>query len=411
MMFISSASMTIRSLPKHAAIAALLIVQVAIAMAVLCNLFTVVLDASQRSRAHSGLSESHIAVVQNIGIIGLEEAAASSAAGLRAMRAVPGITMAAIGPAPFAVERGDVYLEPSRELSAARPYIYFGSESLSDTLGVSVLQGVGLRTLRAPAVEDALQAGGSLHVPAVVTSSLSKRLFPAGSPLGRIIHAEVWGSYPIALRIVGVVADFRSASTRSPSDSDAVIAEVKIESESIGGLYVARRSSSFDHRGKQGLLTALSLSMPGFVQEPVRTVAELRVRNFRKDVARSQVLLLVATIVTVSSALGVFGLTHFWVSRRRWSTAIRRALGASRRDVVVLFATESALISSIGVLAGTGLAILMNVLLGRQVELVPVNGLAMVAGAGVTFFGCSVAAIIPAFSAAKVEPALAFRLR
>lgn len=411
MMVISSAAMTIKSLQKHTVVAALLIVQIAIAMAVLCNLCTVVLDASQRSRTPSGLSESHIAVVQNIGIIGLEDAATSSATGLRAMRAVPGTTASAIGPAPFAVEREDVHLEPSRALSAARPYIYFGSEGLSATLGVSVVEGVGLDVLRASAVEDALQSGGSLHIPAVVTRSLSKRLFPAGNHLGKVIHTTAWGSYPVAFRIVGVVADFRSASTHSPSDSDAVIAEVKIDRESIGGLYVARREIPFDRLAKKQLSTALSTSMPGFVQEPVRTVEELRVRHFRKDVARSQLLLLVAAIVTVSSALGVFGLTHFWVSRRRRSTAIRRALGASRRDVVVLFATESSLISSIGVLAGMGLAIFLNLLLARQVELVPVSAFAMVMGAGMTFFGCLMAATAPAFSAAKVEPALAFRVR
>jgi len=402
---------TLRTVSRHLTVVGLMVLQISVSMAVLANISTIVLEASERIDAESGLSEARIAVVQNIGVIGFDDAATSSGAGLRALRDVPGISAAALGPVPFAVERGAVRLETSHRNASARPYIYFGSGQLASVLGTSVVQGVALDSLQAPAVEDVLEPNSTLAVPAVVTRSLAERLFPAGDAVGKMIHTEVWGSYPLTLRVVGITADFRSASTGDASDYEAVISEVKIDTQSIGGLYAVRRSAPFDLEAKLAVTRALSSSMPGFVQEPVRTVSELRTAHFAKDASRSSVLLAVVVVVTVSSALGVFGMSHYWVSARHRSIAIRRALGASRRDVVALFAVESAIVAGLGVILGAGLAIAANRFLALQLEMAAVSAASVALGAGLTLLSCQIAALIPALGAAKVDPALAFSQR
>src|SRR3546814_12788772 len=49
---------------------------------------------------------------------------------------------------------------------------------------------------------------------------------------------------------------------------------------------------------------------------------------------------------------GIVGLSSFWVGQRRRSIGVRRALGATRGDILRYFQTENALIVGIGVEIG-----------------------------------------------------------
>src|SRR3546814_15313367 len=67
-------------------------------------------------------------------------------------------------------------------------------------------------------------------------------------------------------------------------------------------------------------------------EEQTATLGELRERYFRGD--RAMAGLLVGTIVAplLVTALGIVGLTSFWVSPRRRQIGVRRARGATRLE-------------------------------------------------------------------------------
>src|SRR3546814_2713942 len=81
--------------------------------------------------------------------------------------------------------------------------------------------------------------------------------------------------------------------------------------------------------------------------------------------------LLVGTIVALLlvTALGIVGLTSFWVSQRRRQIGVRRALGATRGDILRYFQTENFLIVSVGIAMGMLLAYGLNQGLMQQYEL------------------------------------------
>ncbi|WKK70754.1 FtsX-like permease family protein [Rathayibacter oskolensis] len=117
----------------------------------------------------------------------------------------------------------------------------------------------------------------------------------------------------------------------------------------------------------------------------------------------SAVLLL---LVCVSSATSMF----LAVSARTREIALRRAVGATRRDIRVLFLLEGTAIGAAGGVSGLALGTLATALLsgaqGWSPVLDPVNALVGVAagiGAG------ALSAVGPALRAARVEPALALR--
>src|SRR3546814_9346877 len=81
--------------------------------------------------------------------------------------------------------------------------------------------------------------------------------------------------------------------------------------------------------------------------------------------------LLVGTIVALLlvTALGIVGLTSFWVSQRRRQIGVRRALGATRRDILRYFQTENFIIVSVGLAMGMLPAYGLNQGLMQQYEL------------------------------------------
>jgi putative ABC transport system permease protein len=109
------------------------------------------------------------------------------------------------------------------------------------------------------------------------------------------------------------------------------------------------------------------------------------------------------------TALGIAGLANFWVQQRRRSIGIRRAIGATRGDILRYFQIENFLIVSGGIVLGMALAFGLNLLLMQHYELprLPVHYLPIGA---LTLWGLGQLAVLgPALRAAAVPPVVATR--
>jgi ABC-type antimicrobial peptide transport system permease subunit len=110
------------------------------------------------------------------------------------------------------------------------------------------------------------------------------------------------------------------------------------------------------------------------------------------------------------AAIGVYGVSAYWVSRRRRELAIRLALGASRRNVINMVIGRSARLAAIGAAAGLTLAIAgaraIEAMLFQTDSRDPAT-LVMVTLvlAGLVVAGC----IGPAMKAARVDPMTTLR--
>ena len=60
----------------------------------------------------------------------------------------------------------------------------------------------------------------------------------------------------------------------------------------------------------------------------------------------------VCVLLLLGTAGGIVGLSRFWVGQWRRSIGVRRALGATRGDILRYFQTDNALIVGIGVVLG-----------------------------------------------------------
>jgi putative ABC transport system permease protein len=121
--------------------------------------------------------------------------------------------------------------------------------------------------------------------------------------------------------------------------------------------------------------------------------------------------LLIGVIVALLgvTALGIVGLASFWVSQRRKQIGVRRALGATRGDILRYFQTENFLIVTFGIALGVVLAIGINLSLMKVFEVSHLPLWYLPVGAIVLWLLGQLAVLAPALRAAAVPPVVATR--
>src|SRR6185503_6260234 len=140
-----------------------------------------------------------------------------------------------------------------------------------------------------------------------------------------------------------------------------------------------------------------------------QTFAEIRSKYFDKDRAMAYLLVGVSIALLVITALGVVGLASFWVQQRTRQIGIRRALGATRYDILRYFQTENFILATLGIIIGMGLAYAINLWLMNkyQVSRLPASFLPL--GALLLWMLGQIAVLGPALRASLIPPAIATR--
>jgi putative ABC transport system permease protein len=109
------------------------------------------------------------------------------------------------------------------------------------------------------------------------------------------------------------------------------------------------------------------------------------------------------------TALGITGLASFWVQQRTRTIGIRRALGATRGDILGYFQTENFLIVAFGILPGIAMALGTNLVLMKFYELPRLPLLYLPIGAIALWALGQMAVLHSALRAANVPPVVATR--
>jgi putative ABC transport system permease protein len=179
-----------------------------------------------------------------------------------------------------------------------------------------------------------------------------------------------------------------------------------------GRVLFALRSRPSDRAGvMKEALAALAEHVPSrqVSADNAQTYAHIRSDYFRRDATMVDLLLAAALGLLFVTALGITGLASFWVQQRTRTIGIRRAIGATRGDILRYFQTENFLIVTFGVVLGVLLAIGLNLLLMKHYELPRLPLWYLPIGAVVLWLLGQLAVLAPALRAAKVPPVVATR--
>lgn len=413
-----SLAVMLKVLRRHALMPALVLLQVALACAILCNVLFLVWQRVQPMVAPSGLAEDEVVLVDQIASRVRPWTAAEARAGQLALGQAPGIkaASAALGLPMISTMMIDYTL---RSRSGVKVGVngYFG-DGLVKSLGLDVVAG---RDFLPTEYSDFGVNQSSSSVPAasspepvIITQSLARQLFGNGAAVGQVL-TDPDDPNDHGYMVVGVVRHLLRNQLTMATDgrADNTLLAAKRIGETAMLSYAVRIDPAMRAVAMRSIRDVVKREfgplMDVDMQAKISSYAERRHDALQGARAALWLFAGVTLAVIVVTAIGIMGLTGFWVQRRTRQIGIQRALGARRAQVLRYFMMENLLIAGLGVLVGMALAYVANAVLMHYYELphLPWNYLP-IGGAVVLLLG-QLAVLGPARRAAEVPPVVATR--
>lgn len=397
------------TLARHKTAAALIVLEIALTCAILCNALFLVVQRVEVLHMPTGIDEAHLLMAQVNGIGTQVDGDARTQEDLAALRAIPGVTDAVIvNQMPFRNGSWNSSLSLRRDqhtptLNAAQ---YMVSEGTLKAIGLRLVAGRDFRADEFKSVDAITKAAdtSAMKSSLIVTTSVARKLFPDGNAVGKTVYMA-----DIPLTIVGVVDTLVRPTRMDGNRSDSMLMPARMNFAN-GGLYLVRVADPARRAEvAKAVERALEKVDPNRLIKPAKTYEESRRDYFAADRDMIGLLLVVSALLLLVTALGIVGLASFWVQQRTKQIGVRRALGATRRQILRYFQTENFLLASIGIALGMLLAFAINQLLMGKYELPRLPWQYLPLGALVLWALGQLAVLGPAWRAMAIPPAIATR--
>jgi putative ABC transport system permease protein len=386
--------------------AMLIVAQMAVTLAFITNSFALIEQRVAWSARPTGLDEANVFVIR-ASTESHEDLEARRTSELAALRSLSGVMDAYITndyPLQGAGSSGSISLGPDQKKPPVRTSHYLGDEHAIHTLGVTLIAG---RNFTPEEVmthrEDALPTARIL----IVSKALANTLFPEGDALGKSVYL----SNANPSQIVGIIdrlqgpnfaatgrfSTFAENSTIRPSRPINVYPRFMVRAQPGGLADVMKRAERtlLEHDSEM-IMSAVSMR-------------EARAKAYLGNRGLVVLLVSISTALLLVTGFGIVGLTSYWVTLRRQQIGIRRALGATRMNILQHFQRENLMIAGTGVLAGAVLAVGLNLWMVQRFEMVRMANSQVLGGAILLLVLGQIAVFLPARRAASIPPALATR--
>jgi putative ABC transport system permease protein len=400
------------ALNRHKITVWLLILQIALTCAIVCNAVFLIHQRLQQMAIASGIAEHELLQIKFAYIGDRPDAYAQAQTDLATLRQVAGVQAVALANqlplSGYDMSSSGLKLRPHQRQNTLEAASYYGQNLLA-TLGVRLISGRDFQPdelLDLKAVMPALHSGDMKNLPhtVIVAQAVAARLWPGQVALGKTIYV----GDDIPLQVVGVSAPLARPDNLQMGAQYSVVLPIHLTATE-GGSYVIRTTPGDRGQVLKSALAALKRLDPNRIVLEQRTYDELRHGFFENDRAMAGMLAGVIMVLLIVTALGIAGLSSFWVGQRRRTIGVRRALGATRGNILHYFQTENFLLATIGIALGMVLAYGINLLLMLHYELPRLPVIYFPVGAIALWLIGQLAVLGPALRAAAVPPVVATR--
>lgn len=397
------------TLSRHKTAAALIVLEIALSCAIICNALFIVSQRVETLNLDSGIDDDRIIEIGLSGIGQQTDADARTAEDLAMLRALPGVEHVAItNQLPF--QNGSwntsLALDPDQEIPTLNATQYMVGEGAMTTLGLQLIGGRDFNAdeYMSSDVLGNVEDTSSLSSAILLSKPAADKLFPDGGAVGKTVYMA-----NIPLTIVGVVDTLLRPNLMDNNRTYSVIFPIRMNFNN-GGRYIIRATEP-TRRAEvlEQALATLDRNDPNRLVWRKLTFEEGRTNYFANDRDMVGLLLMVCGLLLLVTALGIVGLASFWVQQRTKQIGIRRALGATRGQILRYFQTENFLLAGIGIVLGMLLAYLLNQWLMGRYELPRLPLLYLPVGAAALWLLGQIAVFGPARRAAAIPPAVATR--
>ena len=396
------------ALRRHRIATFLIALEIALACAVLCNACFLIVNRINAMRIVSGMDENSLAYLSLNGY-DHDHANDLNARIIAGISAIPGVKeVGLLSSMPFSdssYNMNGITIDPAPQRYNHVINTYTGDAASLHALKLHLVAG------RMPTQDDYRPIVNGF-VPrdslVLITRSLADSLWPGEDPLGK----DFW-CIDFHFRVIGVVDHFIVPSPESYAvgERDFSAFVPSLAGNDLGGTYVIQA----DPRDLPKVFREVMLAIPKIAPDVVvdhdgsGLLSDLRERYFRNDRAMVGILLGVIAALMLVTALGIVGLASFWVQQRRKQIGIRRAIGATRGDILRYFQTENFLIVTMGIMFGVLLAYALNLVLMKAYEVTHLPVAYLATSAIVLWLLGQLAVLGPALRAAAVPPVVATR--
>ena len=398
------------TLMRHKIAALLIVLEIALTCAIVCNALFLIGERLDRMNKPSGIAENELVRIQAASLrqLSADDDLNKSVTReyLDVLRKVPGVRQAAIAnQIPFggSSNNSGVQLTPEQQHSSLNATVYMDEGSLLQTFGLRLVSGRGFNADDYQDLAVLEKAGDKAQIPvAIINRGMAEKLFPGENAVGKLFYS--WTEAPT--RVIGVVEEL----ARPNGVGDGPYAMIfPLRNYDPGQHYILRTEPGRRAEVLKAAVAALKKADPNLLVVNQDSFDEIRANYFENDRAMAWMLVVVILALLLVTALGIVGLASFWVQQRTKQIGVRRALGATRGQILRYFQTENFLLATLGIVLGMVGAYGINQLLMGAYELPRLPLAYLPIGALALWLLGQLSVLGPARRASAVPPAVATR--
>ncbi len=401
------------ALRHHKIAACLIIVEIAVAFAILSNALFLIGAEVERVTISSGAAESELLdfVVAPTPGSGPVNSEAAMRQDVRALARIGGVkAVSVLNQVPYGGGESvdGIALKPDQQQRSLEVAMYMGDESAVGTLGVRLIAG---RDFRA---DEVMPFSRDITPPiAILTRAAAEKLYGRTSAVGEVIYHAMGRGKMTRVTVIGVV-DKLVWPNLLPGETTEQAYSIIFPERPSGvptAHYLIRTSRADMSQVEREAKAVLARSNPDLQIQSALPMTDVKSMFFRQERSMTWTLVAVCLALLIVTAAGIFGLTSVWMRERVHQIGIRRALGATRSQILVHYMLENFPLAISGILVGAVLAFATSAFLlehGYSLSRLPWPYVAI--GAVILLGLNQLAVFAPARRAATVTPSEAARL-
>ena len=397
-----------RAMLRNKAGFVLIALQVAVTLTIMVNAFGIIQERAGKIDRPSGIDEANTFAFVSVLFTEYEreDRKALIDEDLALIRNTPGV-INAIASNSFPLRQGgwsmSLSLEPGHQTpESVSSAIYFVDEHGIETFDLDIIDG---RNFTPEQVAWSIEDDNTWPASAIITQALGEELFPDEevSYVGKTYYIN--DTDPV--QVVGVVDTLQAPWESWTGVERSTLVPQRRPSEFVR--YIVRAEPGMRDKLMPEIEAMLAASNKDRILRDMRTMVDVRNLAYLGDAAMIKMLSFIVVMLTIITSLGIVGLASFNVSRRTRQIGIRRALGATKPDIIRYFMIENTIVSGIGLLIGSGLAIALNIAMVEAFAPEPLAWWVIPAGVLALWAVGQLAVAGPARKASRITPAIATR--
>lgn len=319
-----------------------------------------------------------------------------------AVQRVPGVAAAALTSQLPLTGDGDVYGAGTSDDSA----LPRGADMSAYRYAISpdYLQTMGIALERGRTIDERDRTGG--QPVALVSASIARRRFPGRDAIGqqlRLGPADNWYA------VVGVVGNVKQSSLAASSPDAVYVPEAQWRFADRA-MWLVMRTTVDPATIENAVRQAIRDVDPN---QPIVQIATMGER-VASSMARQRLVMAAfdafAIVALLLAAIGIYGVLAGNVIERKRDIATRTAVGASQASIIGDVGRQAIGMATIGVAAGgLAAATMSRGLVALLFEISPLDGLTYAGVAVLLLTAAAVSAVVPAWRAARIAPAVALQ--